>query len=313
MSFAEALGAAEVRRLRQTTLAAFYATSWGRHPARAPPRLANLARGRHEFCMEKSLSALIRRVLTQPGRRSATPPAWPSPHPATATEPVSVVIPAHDEAGTIAEVVRRCQASTPDLLEVLVVDDGSRDDTAALAEAAGARVLRLSPNQGKGVALRRGFDEARGERLVCLDADGQDHPEEIPLLLDALAPGVGLVIGSRFIGRLEPGAISPLNRLGSYGLRAVLNGLWGLRVTDPFAGFRAFRRSALEGCTFEARHYDIEVDMLLGLVQRGVRVVEVPVRRSRREHGQTDLGSFRDGARMLRRMVTRRVASLVGR
>src|SRR5437660_1670833 len=97
---------------------------------------------------------------------------------------VTVLIPAHDEEATVADVVRAALASAPEVVEVLVVDDGSGDGTAAAAAAAGARVLRLERNGGKGRAVRRGLVEARGEVIVLLDADGQDDPREIPLLLE---------------------------------------------------------------------------------------------------------------------------------
>lgn len=220
---------------------------------------------------------------------------------------VSVVIPAHDEAPSIAGVVARCRAHTPGLLEVIVVDDGSRDATASEAERAGARVVRLDRNEGKGVALRRGIAEAQGEVLVFLDGDGQDWPEEIPALLEALRPGVAMVIGSRFLGQFDAGAITHLNRAGTLFLTGVLNLLFRSHVTDPIAGFRALRSDALARCTLEAVRYDIEVDVLLALLSRGERVVEVPVRRSPREHGSTGLAPVRDGTRILRRIVARRV------
>jgi len=217
---------------------------------------------------------------------------------------VSVVIAAHDEAPSIAGVVRGCLAHTPDLNEVLVVDDGSRDATAALAEEAGARVVRLAVNQGKGAALRRGIAEARGEVLVFLDADGQDDPAEIPLLLGALADDVALVIGSRFLGTFRDGAITGFNRAGNVGLTAVSNALFGMRVSDTQAGFRAVRRSAVVDLPLRARRYDIETELLLRVHLAGGKVVEIPVTRSARSHGASGLSSLRDGARILRCMLS---------
>jgi glycosyltransferase involved in cell wall biosynthesis len=224
-------------------------------------------------------------------------------------ESVSVVIPAHDEAGTIGAVVARCAQHTTGLLEIIVVDDGSADATAKVAETAGARVCRLDRNRGKGRALRAGIAEARGELLVFLDGDGQDLPEDIPLLLEALDPSVAMVIGSRFLraGQFGEGAITPLNRAGTRMLTGVLNALFGTTVTDPIAGFRAVRRAALEGCTLAAERYDIEVDLLLALLEGGQRVVEVPVRREARAFGTTDLSPFRDGTRILWRILAHRV------
>lgn len=216
---------------------------------------------------------------------------------------VSVVIPAHNEAPTIAAVVAACREHAN---EVVVVDDGSRDDTTALAQGSDARVIRLPQNRGKGYALRVGIDTAVGDTLVFIDADGQDDPREIPDLLAALTPAVDMVIGSRFLGTFEPGAITRLNWLGSHALTTVLNLLFRAGITDPFAGFRVVRRRALVGCELRAERYDIEVDLLLALLTAGRRVIEVPVRRMPRSHGQSGLDSAIDGVRILWRILDRR-------
>jgi glycosyltransferase involved in cell wall biosynthesis len=221
----------------------------------------------------------------------------------------TVILPAHDEAGTIEDVVRRCRTAVPGLLEVIVVDDGSTDGTGGLAERAGARVITLSPNRGKGIALRSGLAEARGDVIVLLDADGQDAPEDIPLLLEALTDGVTMVVGSRFLGTFDLGAITLINRAGNRALTEVLNALYGMRLTDTQAGFRAFHRRFLDGIRLSATRYDIEVDLLLSAVESGGSVLEVPVRRMARTYGSTDLGSFRDGARILSRIVRRRLTA----
>lgn len=226
---------------------------------------------------------------------------------ATSTSPtVSVVIPTHNEAGPIADVVCGALEHTPGIHEVLIVDDGSSDGTAEIAAAAGARVVRLDVNRGKGEALRVGIREAEGEVLVFLDGDGQDDPREIPMLLDALGPDIDMVIGSRFLGRFEDGSITVLNRFGTQLLTATLNGLYRASVSDPIAGFRVVRKRALEGCSLKAKRYDIEVDILLALLESGGRVVEIPVKRYPRTYGTTDLSSFRDGSRIFWRILSRR-------
>jgi glycosyltransferase involved in cell wall biosynthesis len=216
---------------------------------------------------------------------------------------VGVLIAAYNEGPSIGAVVRGCMVHTPGLQEVLVVDDGSRDDTAVEAERAGARVYRLPSNQGKGTALREGLARISGDVLVTLDGDGQDPPEEIPRLLGALAPEVDLVVGSRFLGRFERGAITPINRMGNLALTALFNVLFNARITDTQAGFRAFRRRAVEGLPLEARRYDIETEMLVQVLARGGRVVEVGVTRGARAHGRSGLHAARDGARILGRML----------
>lgn len=222
------------------------------------------------------------------------------------THDISIILAAKDEGPTIADVIARCRAATPGLREILVIDDGSGDDTAARAQAAGATVHRLPENRGKGVAIRHGMERAAGDVLLFLDADGQDDPEDIPRLVEALSPGVDMVVGSRFLGTFLDGAITPLNRAGNVLLTQVVNGLFRARLTDTQAGFRLVRRAAAERVSLSASRYNIEVDLLLGVLRSGGRVVEVPVTRRRRAHGRSGLRSFRDGTLILGHILRRR-------
>ena len=222
-------------------------------------------------------------------------------------ESLSLVIPAHDEAGTIAEVIEAARAALRDDDELLVIDDGSTDDTAARAEATGVRVVSLRPNQGKGRALRRGIEEAAHDLLLFIDADGQDDPAEIPLLLDALVPGIDMVIGSRFLGTLRDGSITASHRVGNVVLTGLFNRLYGCRLTDTQAGFRVVRRSALDTSQLRAVRYEIETELTLHVLRRGGRVVEVPVSRDRRPHGASGFATAYDGLRVLTKMVAGRI------
>jgi glycosyltransferase involved in cell wall biosynthesis len=220
---------------------------------------------------------------------------------------VSVILPAHDEAATIAEVVHRCFGHTRAPREVWVIDDGSRDHTAELAMEAGAEVVRLWPNRGKGAAIREALGQIRGEIVVLLDADGQDEPADIPRLLAALEPDVDLVIGSRFLGTFERGAISGINKVGTMAINGLFNLAFGAQVTDTQAGFRALRTTTLRQLALSARRYDVETEMLCQVVARGGRVVEVPVTRRGREHGTTDFSRIRDGFRIVGRIAQTRL------
>jgi len=217
-----------------------------------------------------------------------------------------VIIAALDEAAAIGGVVRAC-LRVGEIDEVVVVDDGSRDDTAAIAADAGARVVRHATNQGKGAALRRAATEAQGEHLVTLDGDGQDDPSDIPSLLAELDRGADLVIGSRFRGRLLPGAITPVNRAGNLALTATLNLLYGVRLTDTQAGFRAIRRALWDRLPLHAARYEVETEVLVRSIQAGAMVREVPVTRRARVYGQTGLHGLRDGGRILACMVRLRL------
>ena len=221
---------------------------------------------------------------------------------------VSVVIAAHDEVATVAAVVAGCrQALGVRLAEIIVVDDGSTDGTGLAAERAGAIVIRLSPNRGKGEALRAGIGRSSGEWLVFLDADGQDDPAEISVLLDAAIEGVAMVSGSRFLGTLGPGAISRPNLVGNLAFTALFDVLYGARITDSQAGFRAIRGSVARSLVLKSREYEIETEILAQLLRSGLRVVEVPVTRSARQAGTTDFRRVRNGLRILRSIVQGRL------
>jgi len=221
---------------------------------------------------------------------------------------VTVIIPCHNEEAAVGDVVRRTSAALAGRdHEVLVVDDGSSDATAARAGEAGARVLRLDPNRGKGVALDAGARAARHPVLAFLDGDGQDDPADLPTLLARLEGDVHLVIGSRFLGRLHPGAIHPLNRLANHGFSALISLLFATRITDSQAGVRVVRRDAFLALGVRAREYDVETDTLLRGLKAGWRVVEVPVERYARRGSTTDFHRVRHGLLILWTILRARV------
>ncbi len=212
---------------------------------------------------------------------------------------ISAVLAAHDEEGNVGDVVRGVAAHTPGLHELLVVDDGSKDRTAEEAAEAGARVVRLTPNRGKGAALLAGLRHVEGDFVLFIDADGQDDPADIPQLVEAAREGVDFVSGSRWLGTLEPGAISLPNRLGNRAMTELLNLRHGARITDSQAGFRLIRRSLLAPERFRSREYEVETEMLLSAIRSGARIREVPVTRHPRGTGQTDFRRVRNGLRIL--------------
>ena len=222
---------------------------------------------------------------------------------------VSVVLPAYNEAATIGDVVRGARRVTPNLREVLVIDDGSVDGTAAVARDAGATVISHPRNLGKGEAVRSGWRAASGGILLFLDADGQDDVDEIPLVLEALRPGVAMAIGSRFAGRLLDGSITTLNRFGNRLLTGVFNRLYGCAISDTQAGFRAVRRDRLDPDALRAQAYEIETEMLIHVLRGGGRVVEVPVTRHPRGGGATSFLPLYHGLRILGAMLAGRMSA----
>ena len=212
---------------------------------------------------------------------------------------VCVVIAAYNEGPNIGPVVKRCLAVLKPGDEVLVVDDGSKDDTSEAARTAGARVVRQEPNQGKGRAIIRGIQEATGDVLVFIDGDGQDYPEEIPLLIAEMEKGADLANGSKFIGRLKDGAISLPNYFGNRFMSGLINLLFGVRISDSQSGFRAFRLDKVRAIPLTAKEYEIETEMLIKSIRRGFRVADVPVTRDRRSAGRTSFKRIRNGFMIL--------------
>lgn len=213
---------------------------------------------------------------------------------------VSVILPVHNEEANISEVIRSIRAQLGPKAEILVVDDASSDQTVEMARSAGAdRLIPLSKRSGKGMALREGMLQARGEYWVLLDGDGQDPPEEIPKLLEALKKGHGLVIGSRFLGRFFPGSISLLNRWATCCFNILIRWLFGLSVTDSQAGFRALKASRFRKFHFKSLEYEIETEILLKAVKGGIRIKEIGVGRYPRASGRSSFRRIRHGLRIL--------------
>jgi glycosyltransferase involved in cell wall biosynthesis len=179
------------------------------------------------------------------------------------------VIPAHNEEATVADVVARTRRQVD---HVIVVDDGSRDATAERAHVAGGELLRLTPNRGKGAALRAGLVRALAlgaERVITLDADGEHEPEEIPHFLAAL-DSADVVLGTRQLYRS--------------GMRRVLNGvarfwfqLLAPQIEDADCGFRGFRAAALPKLESKAGGFSYEHEVILLAVAAGLRLANVQV------------------------------------
>jgi dolichol-phosphate mannosyltransferase len=209
---------------------------------------------------------------------------------------VVVIIPTYNELENLPRVVGRVRAATPDA-DILVVDDNSPDGTGRLADEHAARdpkiqVLHRTVKDGLGGAYIAGFTralEAGYDVMVEMDADGSHRPEELPLLLSALRDqDADLVIGSRWVagGKVHnwPRSREVLSRGGNLYARTMLR----FHLRDSTAGYRAFRRTALEKIgldEIDSRGYCFQVDMALRSVRAGLRVVEVPINFVEREIG----------------------------
>jgi len=223
---------------------------------------------------------------------------------------VDVVIPARDEAESLPGVLAALPGSGDGwrVRRVVVVDNGSRDGTAAAAIRAGAEVVR-EPMAGYGRACLAGLEALRAappDVVAFLDADHSDEPAELPLLLAPILAGTAdLVIGART--RREPGAFTPVQAFGNGLAGGLLGAFWGVRATD-LGPFRAIRWTALESLAMRDRDFGWTAEMQARAAQCRLRTIEVPVSYRRRRHGRskiagTVMGSARAGWKIVTTLV----------
>ena len=205
-----------------------------------------------------------------------------------------VVIPAYREEGRIGKVVEGVRKHAE---HVVVVDDGSPDNTAAEAEKAGATVLRHAVNRGKGNALNTGFDHARKngfEFVITLDADGQHDPDEIPSFVEAYRrTGVPVLVGNR----MDHAGTMPLDRwLTNKTMSWMLSLRMGQRVPDTQVGYRLYRCDIIPRVPEESGRFAAESEILMLLAEQGVRIGAVPVKVIYRDE-KSEIHPFKDTIR----------------
>jgi glycosyltransferase involved in cell wall biosynthesis len=213
------------------------------------------------------------------------------------------VVPTYNESATVERVVRSIREHQP-RFDVVVIDDGSTDDTAKRAEFAGARVVRLPFNLGIGGAVQTGFTYAREndyDYMVQVDGDGQHDPGEIATLQSAMAksPGMDMICGSRFA--TDTGYVAPISRrTGIHVFAFLLSRVVGQSVTDPTSGFRLYNRRAIELFARDYPHDYPEVEAVLMLHHHRLRMQEIPVRMFQRGGGVSSIRSGKSAYYMVK-------------
>ena len=221
---------------------------------------------------------------------------------------ISVVIPALNEEEPIGDVVRAVLASGAPL-EVIVVDNGSTDNTASNARAAGAKVVS-EPNRGYGRACAAGVQAVSPESdvIVFLDGDGSDCPEFIPQMIEPLTAGThDFVIGSRARGKREPGSMNFQQLFAGRLAGALVSVLYGVRYTD-MCPFRAIRPETLKSLGMREQTYGWNLEMQMRAAKNRLRILEIPVDHRCRTGGVSKVsgtlrGTFVAGARILSTLV----------
>jgi glycosyltransferase involved in cell wall biosynthesis len=215
---------------------------------------------------------------------------------------LSVVVPIYNERGTIRQIVGRLLAlHLP--MEVVLVDDGSTDGTrevlSAMQGLPGLAVTLSPANEGKGAALRKGFQRARGDVVVIQDADLEYDPRDIPRLLQPiLSDEADVVYGSRFLQRRGRGS-SGIHRLGNRLLTMASNLTTGLKLTDMETGYKVFRGRVLAEVAIRQDRFGFEPEVTAKLARRGCRFVELPVRYDARNWDEGKKIGWRDAVNAL--------------
>lgn len=219
-----------------------------------------------------------------------------------------VVIPAFNESASIGGIIDAVRKRGHD---ILVIDDGSSDDTGAIARGKGVRLIRHDRNLGKGASLREGFEYARTrtdcDAVIVMDGDGQHRVEDIEGFLKAASGGTADIIVGNRMGYTKN--MPPLRYLVNRSMSWMISALCGQHVPDTQCGFRLLTRRALREIRITTANYEIESEMLLAAARKGMRISSVPITTVYRgEH--SDINPFIDTVRffvLIAKLFVRRI------
>jgi len=220
---------------------------------------------------------------------------------------VSIIIPAYNEERTVSETISRVldQKSIKDK-EIIVIDDGSKDKTAKIVEDLAKKnneinFIKCRVNRGKGKAVAKGIDEAKGDIFVIQDADLEYHPQDIPRLISPIISGKAQVVyGTRL--KMRPKLFGKdktpflLHFFGNKFLSKITSVLYGQEVSDMETGYKAFHKSVLNGIKLKSRSFDLEPEITAKILKKKLKIHEIKITTTPRTYEEgKKINTFRDG------------------
>lgn len=228
---------------------------------------------------------------------------------------LSVVIPCLNEERTIGICVEKCIKTFKDLgieAEVIVSDNGSKDSSVKIAEEAGAKVVNCT-TKGYGAAIREGFRHASGDFVLMADGDDSYDFYSIKDFWEKRNDDFDMILGSRFKGVIDEGAMPPLHRyFGTPLLTFIVNFLFGTHISDSQSGMRFFRKSSLDKITLETTGMEFASELTVKIKLSKMKIIEIPINlhKDGRVNGKPHLNPWRDGLRHLFYMLKMRFTHL---
>tara|TARA_B110000503_G_scaffold140507_1_gene231561 strand:+ start:3418 stop:4134 length:717 start_codon:yes stop_codon:yes gene_type:complete len=229
----------------------------------------------------------------------------------------SIIVPVFNEEGNIGNLINKILENISEQDQLIVVNDGSTDNTKEEVEKFNCDLINHKTNLGKGMAMRTGIIHATGDLVIFMGGDGQDDPLEIKNLVEGIREGYDYVIGSRFVNsennanlkRYSDKAILPINRLGNNALTFLINLFFGQSITDSQSEFKCFKAEKLKSLDLVSTRYEIETELLIKSFRKKFKIKEVPVYRYERIHGKSYLfdvpfGRLIFGLKVLKTILT---------
>ena len=215
---------------------------------------------------------------------------------------ISIIIPTLNESENIAKAISGIKNVLKEYkYEIIVVDGHSSDNTDQIARKVGAIVIY--DKIGKGSALRKGFNYAKGDIIISMDADLSNEPKELKILIAGIEAGYDICMGSRFLLGGGSDDMPLLRRFGNRVFVLLVNLIYGAKYTDLCYGYRSFSKSAVKKMHLTERGFGIETEINIFAKKLNMHILEVPSYEKKREHGVGKLRSFYDGYKILRTIL----------